>query len=76
MLIPKVKEAFKKAVENVDISKMGLIDGKENEINDKYFTLNYAGYDFGGKEIKERQIKWLEMTNGTPPQRVLIPIQN
>ncbi len=76
--IPGVKKAFIKAVESVDISKMGITHAPANsqEPCDYYFIMNYEGYDFEGKTIEERQKIWLSMTNGVPPPRVFIPAQN
>ena len=70
LLIPSVKKAFRKAIESVDIEQMKM------KKNDSYFTMNYEGYDFQGKPIKERQKKWLAMTDGIPPERMFIPAQN
>jgi len=74
-LIPKIKRAFKEAVRNVDIEKMGITKGAKGEMNDSYFTMNYGDYDFQGKPIEERQKIWLSMTDGKVPERVFIPVQ-
>jgi hypothetical protein len=54
---------------------MKMTTGEKGEINDTYFSMNYEGYDFLGKTIQERQKIWLEMTDGTPPERIVIPPQ-
>jgi hypothetical protein len=72
---PGVKKAFRKAIESIDLEKMKMTTGGKGEINDTYFSMNYEGYDFLGKTIRERQKIWLEMTDGVPPERIVIPPQ-
>lgn len=69
LLIPSVKKAFKKTIESINVENLKMTK------DDSYFTMNYQGYDFQGKTLGERQIIWLEMTNGVPPERVYIPVQ-
>lgn len=69
LLIPSIKKAFRKAIENVEVKNLGMTK------DDSYFTMNYGGYDFQGKSTEERQKIWLEMTNGIAPQRMFIPQQ-
>jgi hypothetical protein len=72
---PGVKKAFRKAIESIDLEKMKMTTGGKGEINDTYFSMKYEGYDFLGKTIQERQKIWLEMTDGIPPERIVIPPQ-
>lgn len=69
LLIPSVKKAFRKAIENVDIEKMKMTK------NDSYFFMIYDGYDQKGLSLEQRKKIWLSMTNGQEPKRVFIPKQ-
>lgn len=73
LFIPSVKKAFKQAINSIDFEKLKMTHGLVGEVNDSYFTMNYEGYEFEGKSLKERQKIWLEMTGGIPPQRFIIP---
>jgi hypothetical protein len=66
LLIPSVKKAWLKTLENIDIEKMKMLP------DDRYFTMNYEGYDFEGRTIEDRQKEWLAMTGGKIPKRVVI----
>jgi hypothetical protein len=66
LLIPSVKKAWLKTLESIDIEKMKMLP------DDRYFTLNYDGYEFEGRTIQDRQKEWLSMTGGIPPKRVTI----
>ena len=69
LLLPSVKKAFKQAVNSIDVEKMKMQE------DDRYYAMNYEGYNFEGKNLEERKNIWLSMTGGTPPERIFINAQ-
>jgi len=69
LYLPSVRKAFRASLKQIDLEKMKMTP------NDRYYTMNYGGYEFEGKTIEERQKIWMEMNKGTPPIRIMIPAQ-
>jgi hypothetical protein len=66
LLHPKIKRAFKKALEVVDFKQMQLDEA------DRYHVLKYSGYDFLGLDAQTRAKMYVEMHHGNPPQMIEI----
>lgn len=59
--IPKISKALEKAHKGVDFNKIGL------DINDRYHTSFWRGYDYGGKNFDERYQFFLDTHKGDFP---------
>ena len=61
LYIPKFKVVFIEAIKELDWSKMILDEA------DKYHTLRWWNYNFGGKTIEERAIEMIKIHKGELP---------
>lgn len=74
LLIPKIKKAFKEAIQPIDFEKMKMTNNPPNSglPNDLYFCLLHKGYDFGGMSLGERIELYKVMSNGILPPKVTL----
>lgn len=66
--LPKVKKAFRKALEPLDFSKLQMDEA------DMYYCLNRDDYDYGGLSIQQRMKKYLEYHKDGLPRTYNITI--
>lgn len=64
LLIPKINRAFKKTIQEIDITALQLDEA------DRYHVHIRDGYDYLGLPFEERWKDWVEMHGGTPPKPV------
>jgi hypothetical protein len=61
LLIPKIKRAFNKALDQIDFTKLQLDEA------DRYHVLRLDGYEFMGRTIEDRIGEYVKRHNGNPP---------
>ncbi len=64
LIIPKIRRAFKKTVQEIDLSALQLDEA------DRYHVLMREQYLFLGRSIKDRYQEWMRIHNGNPPKPI------
>jgi len=64
LLLPKIRTAFKKTTQEIDITALSLDEA------DRYHVLIRDGYDFLGQSFEQRWQEWVKVHNGKPPEPV------